>query len=390
MKASDFINEINLKGLLVAYFNITLETKNYFELTSNYRKSKFSDLELTENLRQKNNDLLRLWSGINFELNNSTHSFKIIKDEKYNDLETFTSAIYKKIQRHIIEVNDIDLTKYLLISIYGLRGSADFTTGLYAVDIPKIINSKSYYDKLLKLLINIDIGKLNLNFRELQKDYTDNNKKRNTQLRVHLDWFTEKCFSELKNINLYKYDILKNKRLNIRNVNDSFEFVERATYYMANVLTKLNIEEEKILKIRIKECRDELGFKTRENKAITRSQTIVEIAKALYEDECVSCKKIYKKEDRTFKLKGSERYYFELHHVISFASHKQGDQLDNLVKLCPACHKALTPNRAEEIYQKEIIRRILENSKNAYNYVENFFDNPNIEKMIDFVYEKLR
>ena len=40
--------------------------------------------------------------------------------------------------------------------------------------------------------------------------------------------------------------------------------------------------------------------------------------------------------------RNSDKHYFELHHVISFGAKQSGDILENLVKLCPACHRALT------------------------------------------------
>ena len=61
------------------------------------------------------------------------------------------------------------------------------------------------------------------------------------------------------------------------------------------------------------------------------------------------------------------------------------------MKLCPACHRALTPNRADEKYQKQIIKDILYNSKEANNYVGNFVKNPNImEDKVNYVYSNLK
>ncbi|WP_340585671.1 HNH endonuclease signature motif containing protein, partial [Staphylococcus aureus] len=87
----------------------------------------------------------------------------------------------------------------------------------------------------------------------------------------------------------------------------------------------------------------------------------------------------------------SERYYFELHHVISFGSNQSGDILENLVKVCPACHRALTPDRANEDYQKKLIKNILLNSKEANKYVENFIQDPNDYNMkIEYVFANLK
>lgn len=91
------------------------------------------------------------------------------------------------------------------------------------------------------------------------------------------------------------------------------------------------------------------------------------------------------------KKRNSDKHYFELHHVISFGAKQSGDILENLVKLCPACHRALTPNRAEESYQKEIIKNILLNSNEANDYVGNFIKEPdNLDMKIDYVYSNLK
>ncbi|RIO36945.1 HNH endonuclease, partial [Staphylococcus saprophyticus] len=70
---------------------------------------------------------------------------------------------------------------------------------------------------------------------------------------------------------------------------------------------------------------------------------------------------------------------------------KSGDILENLVKLCPACHRALTPNRSESKYQKNLIKNILINSKSARDYVANFVSDPNdLNTKIEYVFSHLK
>ena len=92
-------------------------------------------------------------------------------------------------------------------------------------------------------------------------------------------------------------------------------------------------------------------------------------------------------ENRTFKMRNSDRYYLEIHHVISFSADNTLDQIDNLVKICPACHRALTKNRAEESYQKQLITKILINAPKAKEFCLNFTDEFNC---VQFVYDRLR
>ncbi len=389
--ASEFIKKGNLKALITVFFNITKEENEYILIESSYRKSKYASIDLSDKIREENNSLLNSWSGMDFELIDSVHVAKIKKDDSIKNIDDFITRVYKQIQKEIQLIDEEELLKYILLALFSLRGSADFTTSYYAVDVPKVVANNFYYEKLLKFITNTDVTKFNFNFRELQKDYSENNKKRNSQIRINLDWFYEKCCVDLESINKYKYNILKENKNLIKYKNDNYDFIKRIAYYKNNILNKLDKEEEQILNLRIKELRKELGFNTNNGDKITRSIKIVKIADALYDDECVSCKEIYDIDKRTFKRRNNDRYYLEIHHVISFASDKQGsDQIDNLVKLCPACHKALTPNRAHEKYQKEIIERILSNSDDARRYVENFLDNPQMDEMIDFVYNKLK
>ena len=133
-----------------------------------------------------------------------------------------------------------------------------------------------------------------------------------------------------------------------------------------------------------------MGFSNEKKSNERRDRSIVDIARNFYDDECVCCKNDYPLENRSFKMRKNNKYYLEIHHVISFASDKRGDQIDNLVKVCPTCHRALTKNRANEDYQKILINNILTNSETAFNYVSNFFEKPELDKMTEFVYEKLQ
>lgn len=90
-------------------------------------------------------------------------------------------------------------------------------------------------------------------------------------------------------------------------------------------------------------------------------------------------------------MRGSDRPYLEIHHVISFGANNSGDVIENLVKLCPSCHRALTPNRAEENFQKIIIDNILSNSSDAYKYVRLFTEEKATKNDAnDFVYNNLK
>lgn len=382
----DILKYANLETLCTIFFNFD-EDNAYFNVRSNYRTSKFAGIKLNENTYKRNNELLKGFTRLNFEMSsNGNHIFKIRKDNL--KLDDFISLIYKRIQKERLRYSDEEFEKIILITLFGLRGSSDFTSRFYSVDIKRSIQSQYYLNCIIKLLTNLsDLRQLNLNFRELQNEYYSNKNKRNTQIRINLRYFCEKISYDLSMINIYKDNILKSNKEKIHKIKIgvSSEFFERVYFYIGKILSGL----EKVDDEYIKNMRKELNFDDFDS-GTNRSISVVNLAKVLYPDECVCCKDEYDIKDRSFIMRKTDKFYFEIHHVISFSKDKKGDQIDNLVKLCPTCHRALTKGRAYEEYQKDLIKKILDNSENARNYVKNFFeDEPSISEMEEFVYENL-
>lgn len=385
-----FVEKITFEGLVASFFNFKfskIEDKNqYIEISSSYKFSKYATMTLDENVYRKNNILLSKWTGIPFELKGTRHYCIVVCDKELD----FATCIYKKIQRESLNISDKKFEKTLLFSLMGLRGSLDPKINYFSVDIPRGIQDKQYLDYVFRLLTNLsDMRQLNLNFRELQKQFTDDNIKRNTQIRINLKWFLSKINYDLSKINIYKDNILKSLKTEISNKKESSKildnFIERLMIYQNNIL------RNKLSQGEIEEIRKSLGFNKQliDNNKV-RSSSLVRYAKNLYPEECVCCKDEFKISDRTFKCRDDNRYYLEIHHVISFSSDNRGDQIDNLVKLCPACHRALSKNRASEKYQRNLILKIIKNSESAQQYVSNLIDNPTLENMINYVYDKLR
>ena len=88
------------------------------------------------------------------------------------------------------------------------------------------------------------------------------------------------------------------------------------------------------------------------------------------------------------------RYYFEIHHVIPYATDaKHVDVIDDLVKLCPTCHRALTPGRAEKSLQFQIIRKIIESREEVRQFVDTIkarSANAVNESPVEYVYSILK
>lgn len=385
MLLHDFLKNANLSALLIAFANAK-PCEQGFVIESAYKPSKYSPQVLSQAIFEQNNRLLNTFSGLDFILNGKKHQFIITAD---TDNDEFFRQIYKQIQLTRLQnaISDDEFSCLIIACFFALCGSPDFKLNFYSLDLPRQIVSRAYLDMLFKLLTNLtDLRQLNLNFRELQEQYTTGENERNTQFRINLRYFYDNCANLLAKINDYKYQILTHNKATILSKNtaqDSKTFVDRLFFYKNHVLHQSKTDNE------IEQLRKELGFIYDEiiDKPIKRNQGISQYARIILDDECMACKGDYPILSRTFKYRHSDRLYLEVHHVISFSSDRTLDQIDNLVKLCPACHRALTLNRADEQYQKQLIRNILKNSPSTQDFCLNFTDKHN---SVQFIYDRLR
>ncbi len=398
---SDIYNS-DLETLLIVFFNTVKETEDYFLVKSEYKNSTLTSKKLDTELLNLNNELISNYFKVDFT-NKSTetvgkHCLYIEKDFTIT-FEEFMSEIYSKIQQLRFTIDKDDFDKILILSSIVPRGSVDVTGNKIAVDLYEKFISDKYIEMILNLFISTSsLDQLNLNFRQLQKQYVEGSIKRNSQFRINLKWFYDKYFSDLILINKHKYNIINDNINVIKELKyqyKSHSFLERMIFYKERIINPnfsfddLSSDE---LKRQVKELRAELDFSDSEIQGTTnRNRKVVALANAILPEECVCCKDDYPIEARTFKRRNSEKFYFELHHVISFTSNKDGDILENLVKVCPACHRALTPGRADELYQKDLIKNILNNSEEANEYVGNFIkDTHNFNDKVEYIYTHLK
>ena len=407
---SDVINSNYLPAIATVFFNIGRENKNGFTIDSTYSVTKYAPYtEFNDLAAKENNDLLSAWTGLPFKVVTSTknqirHRLLIINDLKLTR-EEILSKMYTSIQRSRIELLEGDKSletfkSTIVMALFVLRGSIDIKANFFSVDLLNVNVIKSYIKNLFEVITSIDINKqLNLNFRELQGDYAKG-KKRNTQIRINLKFLYTEYYSLIRKINVHKALLMENNKqsIELKSIGTVLDdnFSDRYNFYINYILGNkykyegLNmeayLEEQKIL-------RNLLGFNDIISEERKRNSDIVNIAKDTLEDECVCCKDDYKIFDRTFKYRDTEKPYLEIHHVVSFSSSESSDTLANLVKVCPACHRALTPRRAKEEYQKYLIKNILKNSPVTKEFVKAAFDkNYKIteETLINYVYERLR
>lgn len=389
------LEKLSLELLTSMFFNITKEDEQYFYLISKYDfKIKYANFNFDQNeLIEKNNLLLTKWtkSNILFQKDN-THSLKIAKTKEISNVKTLVKVLYEIIQFKFLEINDIEkMQEILLFSLFLFRGSFDFSAGFLSVDVPKILSFPDYYNLIFKILSNSldNLFVLNLNFRDLQPQFVANKNKRNNQIRINLHWFYNKYIEKTQEINLFKYMILKNNEnlIKSKKITQSYKFVNRLIFYIKNFEKIKSLKNEwEVLKIR-----EELEF-NKNKEEFTRSKALVIMANSILPNHCFSCKDQYNLKDRTFlKNKDIDEYYLEIHHVFPFSNSMLSEHLDNLVKLCPTCHTALSKNRARENHQKEIIKNILLNSKDAKKYILQLMNKESTEEeIINFIYENLK
>ncbi len=264
---------------------------------------------------------------------------------------------------------------------FALNGSADFNHQYYATDIYRATCTANYFKKFFMLILNVNSCFLNLNFRELQAQFVSGERERNAQIRVNLAYFCANSHP----LNPYKSAILQANAQNIAPLAQSpkSSVLNRAEFYLTEVLGKRAISAAQ-LRQRLDFGNDELGAGQ-----IARNAEIVRIAAAVLEDKCAACCDDYDIKDRTF-MRRNGAFYLEIHHNIAFTHDKnQCDTLENLVKLCPACHKALSKNRASEAHQKRLIANILAHSEQARNFAQIISRASDEGALIDFIYEAL-
>ena len=384
MTIQELIDLRNIRALLAVFFNLIDDDNEFFYIKSEYRESNFSAELINDDNSTKINYNLSSYFGLHFESSSlGKHILKIKKTQKINTAEEFLLEIYKQIQLLSFSINTDEYEDAILLSLFLLRGSADFSLQYYSVDIYRKYSSKEYLRNIFQILSGTSaIAQLNLNFRELQPQFTAKKHLRNTQIRIKLGWFWERFKSKLNSINEYKYSILNdNTNKILESTLKIGNFSDRLVEYLKNVLGEdVNIED-------ITQERKRLGLEA--SGTIVRDYNLKTIANNVFPDECMGCKKRFENEQRTFKLRNQKKHYFEIHHIIPFSKGKEHDQIDNLAKLCPVCHRILSKNRADETLQKQTIKDILDNAVNAKKYVSVLSGNLDTIQLVDFVYAKL-
>ncbi|WP_271237179.1 HNH endonuclease [Mycoplasma capricolum] len=390
MKVSEVLNSSNIRQLFFVFFNLNIQKNDQFLIKITYKNSQFSTLELNDKIYTENNILMSKYTSIDMSFKERIH-YVLIENDLNIDREIFLHNIFKRIQQLRLHVEQNQFEKALYLGLFAFRVSADLSLNFYSVDLLNYNNFYSHWEDIISLLISSSaIKQLNLNFRELQPDYINNNKKRNTQIRINLKWFYDNLVDDISKINIYKSKLLKDNKSIISNLQtvNTFKnsFIQRLNYYKNKILNFKDINEQ-LTKEQIQKMRKGLNFAIEENSTTARNSQVVIFAKVMLPDFCFACKDIYELNSRTFIHRQTNKPYLEIHHVLPFSANKSADVFENLVKLCPACHKALSKNRALEGYQKKLIKNIIDNNVVVNEYLDNFIENN--QNKVDFIYDRL-
>lgn len=382
------------------FSKVDIKKENIIEIKYSYKKSDYFPSENAddhdkeyissrEQTKERINNICKPYNYWQTQYDNKKIGKTFIVLHIKNDLNLSKTAITRKIYKKIFEscdwVFDAQLNsskKEFIAGFMESRGSIDTGRPYIAQDY--------FFDDLFELrrvkllddFLNVPTNKTNINFRETQEQFVRGIKKRNTQYRINIFWYSY----HIGILNPYKLAILKNVYTNVHSEssNNSFTYLEypesnqnikysdfvdsRLNFYAENIFTK-NLSENDINQIR-----KQLELSSNENYKQRRNREIVETVRIATDDFCDSCRNEYDIADRTFIHKRTGRPYFEIHHVISLGNNHELDEIENLSKLCPVCHTALKKSLSSENTQIGITKKILQNNEIVRQFCENFYN----------------
>ncbi|MEN9713380.1 MAG: hypothetical protein RLZZ164_44 [Actinomycetota bacterium] len=380
-----------LPTLLVAFFNVVSSKKdNSFLITSKWT----NQLKVSGPLgHAEAAKALTAKYSINFVALSKTEIGSRVSNNDGISLDSLRSRLYLAIATQLADLpDDYPLDAEMALALFLLRGSPDTKRFYYAVDVKS--PSAGYLVKIEKILMSSEQlwGRLNFNFRDLQPQYVAGVALRNSQIRVNLKWFYENVMLSNQSLNAYKFKVLL---VNYKNLGDqrlSQQFENRLRFYRERVLGR-TLDSKEVSKLR-----DALEFQVAESEMSAddipalaqRNRTIIAFANESFPDLCAGCHDRYEIDVRSFLMPRNDRYYFEINHVVAYSSDsKTVDVLDNLVKLCPTCHRALTPGRAGAELQKKIIRNMLDSRTEVKAFVSARAAGRDMDE-IEYVFENLK
>ncbi|PDW23741.1 HNH endonuclease [Helicobacter pylori] len=409
MLVSYFLNAIDPFNLGVLLSRFQIKNGCIYGVCS-YRASKFIPGYEESKVRVLNalNTLSahQIWQSNQESVTKIKGTFVFILE---NDLHLDENAFYKKLLNSLIDngffnrshlINSMTPNQKLFLSgFFESRGSIDAQRNFLTLDY--FFHSPLEFNKFYYLIDHFTIPNeaLNFNFRELQPEYAQGIK-RNAQFRIYLDWY----LYHIGLFNPYKARIAEHVFKTTLIYDGIYHklsyppttkyhgngFTERAHFYLKNVYQQ-DLDDKSIEKLR-----EQLGW-IQKSEEFKRDSKIINFYRISTPNVCSACCDDYDIKERSFLslplyqiTQKSDSYYTEIHHVISLGKDKELDVLENLAKLCPACHRALKKGSSEEEFQKRLIGKILNRNKDNLEFAQLRFETDDLSTLIDKVYESLR
>lgn len=414
IKISELLNNDITPFLFGTFFSRRVFTSDnrYIYTYTYYKESRVIQTEVYKyenydkeylNLLNKHSGNYNYWNtkdyftNLGINLNVTGQCFFVVE----NDINITKESLYNKLYSKLISTCDWifdnnlnEEKKEFIRGMVELRGSIDTTANYIATDYYADSNFELRKARMMVDYIGIPHYVTNFNFRDLQHDYTAGINLRNDQYRLNAWWYME----HIGILNAYKAEIFAKSRNVVlpEHNNDIFYFSkedynikinnnlldDRLNFYFTNLLDREPTEED------ITRMRKELGFDG--TPTSIRSIALIETIRYSTPDECACCKNRYNILERTHINPRTNRPYFEIHHVISIGKNKELDDENNMVKLCPGCHRSLKRGSALESVQKELIKDIFTNEPKTLTFAKHFFDSNDVETIIQKTYENLK
>lgn len=393
IKLSDFFKTDPSPFILGAFASRIMTCKignnDFFYTYTSFRISKFvhhscfSFETYVKELQKKLNDLSHFDNWVIDKINETQielrfyifNNFKITKS-------MFYSTIMSKISSSEWAIgNDDEPRKECLRGFMELRGSIDTTAKLISQDY--FFDDKRQLKKALLLVETLDvpISYANFNARNLQPQYISGENQRNAQFRINLFYYA----NQIGFLNKYKariFEVAYNQHskfekngniyfnVDLPKTNDNVNFVKYLNFFTNNIY------EQKLNSQLIKELRKRLNLKTdagNDSKTI-RNKAIIDFFDKISEDKCAVCGTT-----KTYYSAVKGKQYFEIHHVIPLYNDNSLDQIANLVKLCPNCHRMLKKGSGTREDQINAITHILKTHPEIYEFASSYLEIDDIE-----------
>lgn len=323
-----------------------------------------------------------------------SHFYILENDININE-NSFYNKLYAKIvtQSWVYNSGLCEEKKSFVRGFMELRGSIDTTANYLAQDYYYNSEFETKKARVLLDLMGLPYNVININFRQLQNQFITGERKRNTQFRPNLWWYV----SNIGILNKYKEEIFaKSRHAKVREIEGNavyfFDegpvtrnkngFENRLSFYISKVIGK------ELSQYEINSLRNDLGFSDG-NKESLRNWKLADLVRNINPDVCAGCKEEYDIADRSYISPRTGRYYFEIHHVISIGSNIELDDENNMVKLCPTCHRLLKRGSGTKEEQIELIKKIFKHEPKTLEFAKHFFDTDDYDVIVEKTYKSL-